>query len=59
MRVVASPPPSDEQLAAVRELAAAGLGPAVRFELEVVPELALEPSGKFRMYRSLVRSDYA
>jgi phenylacetate-CoA ligase len=58
MRVVAASPPDAEALALVRAMAAAALGPTVRFELELVPEIASEPSGKFRMYRSLVRSDY-
>ncbi len=58
MRVVASPPPTAEQAALVREMAAAGLGAGVRFDLEVVSDLALEASGKFRVYRSLVHSEY-
>lgn len=58
MQVVASPLPTAEQVALVREMAAAGLGVGVRFDLEIVPDLAVEPSGKFRVYRSLVHSEY-
>jgi phenylacetate-CoA ligase len=58
MRVVAAEAPSPQALDLVRGMAAAELGPAVRFDVEVVPEIQSEPSGKFRMYRSLVRSDY-
>jgi phenylacetate-CoA ligase len=58
MQVVASPPPTAEQVALVREMAAAGLGAGVRFDLEIVPDLAVETSGKFRVYRSLVHSEY-
>jgi phenylacetate-CoA ligase len=59
MRVVASSAPNDEALARVRTMAMEHLGPDVRFEIELVPDIAAEPNGKFQTYRSLVRSDYA
>jgi phenylacetate-CoA ligase len=59
MKLVAHPHPSPDELDRVRALAAAQLGPAVRFQVEVVPEIPLEASGKFRPYRSSVYSDYA
>ncbi len=58
MRIVPAPAPDADALALVRAMAEAALGPAVRFDLEIVAEIANEPSGKFRTYRSLVRSDY-
>jgi len=50
--------PSPSQLAAFRAETEALLGPDVQFELVLVPELTLDPSGKFRVARSLVKSEY-
>jgi phenylacetate-CoA ligase len=58
MRVVAESMPPEDALARVRTMAAAHFGPGVRFEVEVVSDIAPEPSGKFQTYRSLVRSEY-
>lgn len=58
MRVVPFYQPSSQELAVVQERTAAVLGPEVRFQVEVVPEIQLEANGKFRVYRSLVHSPY-
>ena len=58
MRVVAASAPAEEALARVRTMAAEHFGPEVRFEVEIVAEIAPESSGKFQTYRSLVRSEY-
>ncbi|HEU4699171.1 MAG TPA: hypothetical protein VFS40_08325 [Gemmatimonadales bacterium] len=58
MRVVPAAAPPAAELARVREAVAAVLGAGVEFHLELVPEIPLEPSGKFRPSRSLVASVY-
>ncbi|MGH7896861.1 MAG: phenylacetate--CoA ligase family protein [Candidatus Binatia bacterium] len=58
MKVVAAPAPTAAELALVREMATAKLGREIVFEVEMVPEIPFEPSGKFRVYRSQVRSEY-
>lgn len=62
LRVVASSElpagPSAEQVGSVAASIAALLGPSVEIAVDVVPEIALEASGKFRVARSLVRSAY-
>jgi hypothetical protein len=56
--VVVAPGTAARDVALLRELAMPGLEAGVSFEVEVVPDLPSEGSGKFRMYRSLVASDY-
>jgi phenylacetate-CoA ligase len=58
MRVVPFYQPSSRELAVVQNPATALLGPEARFEVELVSEIQLEPSGKFRVYRSMVSSAY-
>jgi phenylacetate-CoA ligase len=58
LRVVPWHMPSARELAALRDPAAAFLGPRVRFEVELVPEIRVEPNGKFRVFRSRVASYY-
>jgi phenylacetate-CoA ligase len=58
LRAVATDAPSAERIAAVAAAISALLGPAVAVAVTVVPEIPLEPSGKFRVSRSLVRSAY-
>jgi hypothetical protein len=58
LRVVPRAAPSPEEIAHVERAAARHFGPAVDFAILVVPEIPLEPSGKFRVSRSLVESAY-
>jgi phenylacetate-CoA ligase len=58
LRAVPFVPPTDEQLAAVAAAATRVLGPGVAFAVELRDDLALEQGGKFRVYRSLVSSEY-
>lgn len=58
LRVVPFAPPSPEQRDDARAALARALGRDVDVEVLVVPELQLEPSGKLRPSRSLVRSEY-
>jgi phenylacetate-CoA ligase len=58
IRLAARPHPPPAEVSRVREMARAALGPGVQLELEVLPEIPLEDSGKFRIYRSHVYSDY-
>lgn len=58
LRMVAAREPAPEELEAVRSTLSDVLGPGVRIEIELVPELLPEPNGKFRVWMSRVRSDY-
>ena len=58
LRMVPRATPSPEDLAKVRQALIAHLGAGVELEMLLVPEIALEPSGKFRVSRSLVESAY-
>lgn len=58
MRVVPNSTQMPQEFARRVETVTALLGPAVEFRVVLVPELRLEPSGKFRVSRSLVRSAY-
>jgi len=58
LRVVPAAPPTPQQLALLEGSGAALLGEGVKFQVTLVPRLQLEPSGKFRVSRSLVRSAY-
>ena len=50
--------PSAQELAALQEPAKAFLGSMVTLEVKLVPEIGLEPNGKFRVFRSLIDSPY-
>lgn len=58
MRVVPFYQPSPQELAEVQVRTTAVLGPDVKFQVELVSDIQLDPSGKFRVYRSLVHSPY-
>ena len=53
-RIVAATRPSGQDLASLSACAKTIVGPDVRFETRVVPDIPLEPSGKFRAWRSFV-----
>jgi hypothetical protein len=48
LRVVPGPAPADRIAAGVARVVAAAFGPAMRHEMESVPAIEPEPSGKFR-----------
>ncbi len=50
--------PTTEELAVFESAMRALLEPSVAFRVSIVPELAVEANGKFRVSRSLVRSAY-
>jgi phenylacetate-CoA ligase len=58
LRLVPFQMPGEQRLAEIRRQAARLLGERVQFRIDFVPELDLEPSGKFRVARSMVRSNY-
>ena len=58
IRIVPTQTPTAQEIAALRAPMAAVLGTAVSVEVQIVPSLALEASGKFRLFRSLVHSAY-
>ena len=58
LRMVPRATPSPEDLARVRQALIAHLGTGAELEMLLVPEIAIEPSGKFRVSRSLVESAY-
>lgn len=58
MNVVPFYKPSTEELAGIQKRTAAVLGPGVGFQVQFVQDIELQPNGKFRVYRSLVRSPY-
>lgn len=58
LRIVPWHMPSVQELAALQEPARAFLGPLVTLEVKVVPEIRVEPNGKFRVFRSLITSPY-
>jgi hypothetical protein len=54
LAVVPLGPPGPDGVARLAGAVQARLGPGVTVRIELVPEIALEPSGKFRVSRSLV-----
>jgi phenylacetate-CoA ligase len=58
LRVVPSVSPSPQELSLMQEPVTKLLGQGVEFRVVLVPEIQLEPSGKFRISRSLVKSVY-
>ncbi len=58
LRVVPLAPPTAEQIAQVERLVFPLLGPGVEFRVQVVDDIPLDETGKFRPSRSLVHSDY-
>jgi phenylacetate-CoA ligase len=55
LRAVAAPMPSRERLAELTAAVTAVLGAEIAFQVRLVSEIEIEPSGKFRVYRSLVQ----
>jgi phenylacetate-CoA ligase len=58
LRMVPSSTCSPHKLSLLQKSVEAVIGDGVEFRIELVPEIKLEPSGKFRVSRSMVRSDY-
>jgi hypothetical protein len=58
LRLVPSSAPTPEELAQLHNSVTAVLGQGIEFQVILVPEIELEPNGKFRVSRSLVKSDY-
>lgn len=58
LHVVPYVEPSEEQMQNVREVAAEVFGEEVEFKILLVPEIPYEKTGKFRVCRSLVYSEY-
>ncbi len=58
LRAVPRRPPRLEEVRELRASVQRVLGPAVSFDVHLLSELELGWRGKFRVYRSLVRSDY-
>jgi len=58
MRIVPTETPQPEKLALLERSVNALLGSEVEFRVILVPDIQLEQSGKFRVFRSLVKSAY-
>jgi phenylacetate-CoA ligase len=58
LEAVASQPPSSDDLTRLQERVGDLLGPRVEFAITLVPQISLEPNGKFRVSRSFVNSRY-
>lgn len=58
LQIVPFTTPSSEKLTLLTDRVTKALGSDVNFEIALVPEIPLEPSGKFRVSRSLVNSGY-
>ncbi|MBA3966595.1 MAG: phenylacetate--CoA ligase family protein [Nitrospirales bacterium] len=58
MKVVPFHKPSAQEMASLVQPVAKLLGPAVQFQVNLVSEIPLDANGKFRVYRSRIRSAY-
>jgi phenylacetate-CoA ligase len=58
LRLVLAPGATAERIAELQRSAAELVGPGVTVRVEIVPEIAPGPGGKFRVSCSLVRSNY-
>jgi phenylacetate-CoA ligase len=58
LRVVPAGTFPPETLSRIEQSVGALLGDDIHFQIELVPKCDLEPTGKFRFFRSMVRSDY-
>ena len=56
LRAVAAPIPAPQRIGELIAAVTSVLGPGIEFQVMLVADLAIEPSGKFRVYRSLVRN---
>jgi phenylacetate-coenzyme A ligase PaaK-like adenylate-forming protein len=55
LRVVSETSPPDQELKSIKSRLQKVLGEGVEFRIDFVPEIIPGPSGKFRIFRSLVR----
>jgi phenylacetate-CoA ligase len=58
LQIVPLTTPRPQELIRLRESVSALLGKGVEFDVTLVPEINLEPTGKFRVSRSLLNSAY-
>jgi hypothetical protein len=58
MRVVSNEPPPAEARERITRAVTPLLGPGIEFDVILVDDIPLDPSGKFRHARSLVQSAY-
>jgi len=58
MKVVPFHGPSTQEMSALVQPVVELLGPEVQFRVDLVPEIPMDTSGKFRVYRSRIRSAY-
>jgi len=58
LRAVPAAPPTPQELAGLQKALSVRLGAGVQFEIELAAEIQRDPSGKFRVSRSLVNSHY-
>lgn len=58
MRVVPFHRPSTQEMAALVQPVVELVGPDVQFRVDLVPEIPMDANGKFRVYRSRIRSAY-
>jgi len=58
LEVIPQLTPSSEEIIKLEEYIRPSLGKDVEFKVILVPEIKLEPNGKFRVSRSFVRSEY-
>jgi len=57
LRIAPALTPDSQDLASIRTAALSALGPGVDFEIQLTSDIRLEPNGKFRVYRSLMKSN--
>jgi phenylacetate-CoA ligase len=58
LQVVALKTPTQDQIENLKKALKEFVGAEIEFEIRLVPEIPIEPNGKFRVSRSLVRSVY-
>ena len=58
LRVVPSTTPTSQETFRLEEFGAKVVGQGVEFRVILVPDIEVEPSGKFRVSRSFVKSAY-
>ena len=58
MRIVPLREPAAADVDELKRVVGEVLGPLVELNLELVDDIPEEPNGKFRIYRSLVESEY-
>jgi phenylacetate-CoA ligase len=58
MEIEPMAPPTGEEIAFIEKSAAQALGSGIEFHVHLVDKIPFEPSGKLRIRRSLVASDF-